>query len=89
MHGDFDEIALFSLDVGFNANEENSPETVEAIVRTVYCQNGSSGISFRHPPVPLQDDHFGPDLVVDLGPFVQHLLNVVLEQRAEFYERNE
>ena len=39
---------------------------------------GRPGIGFGHPPVPLQHNDFGPDLIVYALPFVQYLLDVFL-----------
>jgi hypothetical protein len=56
----------------------HSPETVESIVRSIYRQHGRSGVRLGHSSVSLQDYHFGPYLVVDLSPLVQHFLYVIL-----------
>ena len=55
------------------------PEPVEAVVRPVDCEDRGARVGLGHPPVPLQDDDLGPDLVVDRLPFVEHLLDVVLQ----------
>jgi len=56
----------------------HSPETIETIVWTIYCQHGRSCVRLSHSTVSLQDYNFGPNLVVDLCPFVQHFLYVIL-----------
>ena len=56
-----------------------SPEAVETGVAAVDCEHGGTDVSFGHSPVPLQDDDFGPDLVVNVLPFAQQFLDVVLE----------
>ena len=58
---------------------QSYPEPVEAVVRPVDCEDRGAGVGLRHPPVPLEDDDLGPDLVVDRLPFVEHLLDVVLQ----------
>lgn len=54
------------------------PHAVETVIRIVDCQDWRAGIGFGHTPVALEHDDFGPDLVVDLIPFVEHFLNVFL-----------
>lgn len=61
--------------------QANLPEAVETIVGAVDGQHRGSGVGFRNSPVPLQDDHFCPNFVVDLVPFVQDLLDVILQQK--------
>lgn len=56
-----------------------SPHAVEAIVGSINGQHWGACVRFGHATIPLEDDHFGPDLVVNLGPFVQHFLNVLLK----------
>ena len=55
------------------------PEPIEPIVGSVDCQDGSSGVSLGHSPVPLQHDDLGPDLVIYGLPLVEHLLYVILK----------
>jgi len=55
-----------------------SPHAIEAIVGSINGQHRGACVRLGHAAIPLEDDHFGPDLVVDLGPFVQHFLNVFL-----------
>lgn len=57
----------------------NSPEAVETVVGAVDCEHRGAGVRFCNPSVPFQDYHFGPNLVVDLVPFVQNFLDVVLQ----------
>lgn len=61
--------------------KDDSPETIKAVVAAVDCEYGSARVRFGYPPVPLQDYDFGPDLIVDLRPLVQHLLYMVLDQQ--------
>lgn len=56
----------------------HSPHAVEAIVGAINGQHRSPCVRLCHAPIPLENDHFGPDFVVDLGPLVQHFLNVFL-----------
>lgn len=56
------------------------PETIEAVVTAIHCEDGGPGVRLGDSPVTFQDDYFGPDLVVDLRPLVQHFLDVVLQQ---------
>jgi len=53
-------------------------KSVEAVVTSVDLNGNGAGVSFGYAPVALHDDQLGPNLVVDLVPFVQHLLNVIL-----------
>lgn len=59
------------------------PVAVEAVVGTVDGEDRGAGVGFGHASVPLEDDDFGPDLVVDLFPFHEHFLNVILRGREE------
>ena len=56
------------------------PESVEAIVGAVDCEDRGPGVGLGHSPVPLQHDDLGPDLVIYTLPLVQHLLDVVLQK---------
>ena len=58
---------------------QTDPEPVEPVVRAVDGQDRRPGVRLGHPAVPFQDDDLGPYLVVDRLPFVQHLLDVVLQ----------
>jgi hypothetical protein len=55
-----------------------SPETVESIIRSIDREDRGSRVGFRDPAIPLQYNHFGPNLVVDLRPLVQNFLYVIL-----------
>lgn len=55
------------------------PVSVESLVGPVHCENRSSGVRFGHSAIPFEHYHFGPYLVVDLRPFVQHFLYVILQ----------
>ena len=57
------------------------PEAVESSVSAVDREDRSSDVSLGHPSVPLQDDDLGPDLVVNVLPLAQQLLDVVLESK--------
>lgn len=54
------------------------PKTVESIVASVNLNGNGPGVRFGHTTIALHDDELGPDFVVDLMPFVQHLLDVIL-----------
>ena len=54
------------------------PESIESIVAAVDLNGDGPGVCFGHTAVAFHDDQLGPNLVVDLMPFVQHLLDVVL-----------
>ena len=60
-------------------NKGVSPESVESVVGAVDGEDGGARVGLGHAPVALQHDDLGPDLVVDRLPFVQHLLDVVLQ----------
>lgn len=62
-------------------DKEVLPETVEAVVAAVDGEYRCARVRLGHPPIPFQDYDFGPDLVVDLRPLVQHLLYMVLEKQ--------
>jgi hypothetical protein len=55
------------------------PESVETIVASVNLNGNGPGVRFGYTSIALHDDELGPDLVVDLMPFVQNLLDVVLQ----------
>ena len=57
------------------------PEAVESSVSAVDREDRSSDVSLGHPSVPLQDDDLGPDLVVNVLPLAQQLLDVVLKPK--------
>lgn len=59
------------------------PHAVEAIVGAVDGQHRSTCVCLGHAAIALEDDYFGPDLVVDLRPFVQHFLYVFLCEREK------
>jgi hypothetical protein len=54
------------------------PESVETIVASVNLNWDGPGVRLGHTAIAFHDDELGPDLVVDLMPFVQNLLDVVL-----------
>lgn len=56
----------------------DSPHSIKSVFGAVYCQHWRSGIGFCYATIALKHDHFRPDLIVDLLPFVQHLLDVFL-----------
>ena len=58
--------------------KRNSPKAVEAVVASVDLDGDGAGVGLCHAPVALHHDELGPDFVVDLVPFIQHLLDVVL-----------
>ena len=57
------------------------PEPVEAVLGAVDGEDGGAGVGLCNAPVPLQDDYFGPDLVVDRMPLAENLVDVVLKDR--------
>lgn len=59
------------------------PESVEAVLGAVDGEDRGAGVGLCHAPVPLQDDNFGPDLVVDRMPLAENLIDVVLKDREE------
>lgn len=63
------------------------PHAVEAIVGAVDGQHRSTCVCLGHAAIALEDDYFGPDLVVDLRPFVQHFLYVFLCEKKRHRER--
>ena len=58
------------------------PETVESCVTAVDREDRSSDVGLGDPSVPLQDDDLGPDLIVDVLPLAQQLLDVILEEKG-------
>ena len=58
---------------------DTNPETIKPILRPTHSQHGSSGVGLGNPPVPLQHDHFGPNFIIDIVPFIQDLRNVILK----------
>ena len=72
---------LLSPDVPHGVLEprQSNPEPVEALVRPIDCEDGGAGVGLGHPPVPLEYDDLGPDLIVDTLPLVENLLDVILK----------
>lgn len=62
-----------------------SPHPVEPVVGAVYREHRRTRIRLRDAPVPFENDHFGPDLVVDLRPFVEDFLDVFLGKKVKDY----
>lgn len=63
--------------------QTNIPEAIEAVVGAVDGEDRRPGVGLRHPAISLQHDHLCPNFVVDLVPFVQHLLDVILQHREK------
>ena len=55
------------------------PEPVKAVIRAVHREDGGAGVGLGHPPVPLEHNDLGPDLIVDTLPLVENLLDVILK----------
>lgn len=70
---------------------EPDPDAVEAVLGVVYRDHGGPGVSFGHPPVLLEDDHLRPDLVVDLLPLAEDLVDVILrgDKSAVFFNKRD
>lgn len=64
------------------------PESVETIIASVDLNWDSPSIRLGHAAIAFHDDELGPDLVVDLMPFVQNFLDVVLIQSKTKINRN-
>lgn len=56
------------------------PKSIKSIIGAVNSKNRCSGVCFCYPSVSFENDHLGPNFVVDLIPFVQYLLNVILKE---------
>ena len=56
-------------------------ETVKAVFGAVDREDGGPGVGLGNPPVPLEDDHLGPDLVLDVVPLLKDLGDVVLKEQ--------
>lgn len=59
----------------------NSPHSVETVIWSVDCKNGGACISFCDATIPFKNDHFRPNFVVNLCPFVENFLNVFLKEK--------
>ena len=46
------------------------PKSIESVIASVDLDGDGASVSFGHAPVALHDNQFGPDLVVNLVPFV-------------------
>ena len=58
---------------------DSNPETIKPVLRPTHGQHWRPGVGLGNPPVPLQHDHFGPNFIIDIVPFIQHLRNVILK----------
>jgi len=58
----------------------NSPHSIEPILGSINGYHRGAGVGFGHTSVLLEDDYLGPDLVVDLLPLGQNLIDVVLRK---------
>ena len=68
---------------GKHNRKRDLPESVEAVLGAVDGEDGGAGVGLGHAPVPLQDDDFGPDLVVDRVPLAENLVDVILQDKRE------
>lgn len=59
------------------------PKAIESVVASVDLNGYGAGVGLCHAPIALHDDELGPDFVVDLVPFIQHFLDVILFQREK------
>ena len=55
------------------------PEPIKPVLRPTDRQDGGPGVGLGDPPVPLKDNHFGPNLVIDIVPLLKNLRDVILE----------
>ena len=55
------------------------PEPIKAVIWAVHREHRGPGVSLGHPPVPLEHDYLGPDLIIDTLPLVENLLDVILK----------
>lgn len=62
-----------------NVKMRHLPHSIKTIFRIINCQNWGTSICFCYTAITFEYDYFSPDFVIDLIPFVQHLLNVFLE----------
>lgn len=60
---------------------------VEAVIRAVDGEDWCACVSFGNASVSLEDNDFGPDLVVNLFPLHEHFLNVVLRGEEKKNDR--
>ena len=56
-----------------------NPEPIKPVLRPADRQDGGPGVGLGDPPVPLKDDHFCPNLVIDIVPLLENLRDVILE----------
>ena len=54
-------------------------EAIETLLTPIDSHNRSSGVGFGNAPIPLQNYHLCPDLVINAVPLVENLLNMVLK----------
>ena len=57
------------------------PKSVESVIRAVDGQDRGPCVRLRYPPVPLEDNDLGPDLVIDVVPLGNDFLDVILETK--------
>jgi len=58
----------------------NSPHSIKPILGSIDGYHRGAGVGLGHASVLLEDDYLGPDLVVDLLPLGQNLVDVVLRR---------
>lgn len=63
------------------------PKSIESIVASVDLDRDGSSVGFGYTTIAFHDDKLGPDLVVDLMPFVQNLLDVILIGRKRKWKK--
>ena len=54
------------------------PEPIKAILWPIHSKNRSPGVGFCNPPISLQNNHLGPDLVIYAVPLGEDLNDVIL-----------
>lgn len=59
------------------------PVSIESFVGPVHREYRRTSVGFGHSTVPFEHYNFGPNLVIDLRPFIQHFLNVILRIKKQ------
>ena len=65
------------------ASKRSLPKSIKSLVTAVDGEDWSSGISFGHSSISFQNDHLGPNLIVDAFPLVEHLFDMVLLKKTK------
>jgi len=71
---------LNKINCSFIIVYSNSPHSIEPILGSIDGYHRGAGVGLGHTSVLLEDDYLGPDLVVDLLPLGQNLVDVVLRR---------